>query len=72
MTLSEDDRLWRDQNIPDVSDEQLDKIVQTYGDNTGQRTKEKKSPPKYYYKNIQMTMIRYLQKRYQLRTNLSF
>ena len=47
MTLSQEDRIWRDQNIPDMSDEQLEKVVQVFGGNgngkgkgTNQQTKE--------------------------------
>ncbi|MDP9305307.1 MAG: hypothetical protein M3O68_03065 [Thermoproteota archaeon] len=38
MTLTDDDRLWRDQNIPSVSDEELDKIIDTFGSNGEAKT----------------------------------
>jgi DNA replicative helicase MCM subunit Mcm2 (Cdc46/Mcm family) len=39
MTLTDDDRLWRDQNIPNMSDEDLEKIIDTFGGN-GEGKKE--------------------------------
>ena len=35
MTLTDDDRLWRDQNIPKMSDQELEKIVDTFGNENG-------------------------------------
>src|SRR6476620_4801396 len=35
MTLTDDDRLWRDQNIPKMSDQELEKIVDTFGNGNG-------------------------------------
>ena len=31
MTVEDNDRLWRDQNLPGMSDEDLEKIVETFG-----------------------------------------
>jgi hypothetical protein len=33
MTLTDDDRLWRDQNFPNLSDEDLEKFVKVFGSN---------------------------------------
>jgi hypothetical protein len=33
MTLTDDDRLWRDQNFPNISDEDFEKIVHTFNGN---------------------------------------
>lgn len=47
MALTEDDRLWRDQNIPSVSDEELENIVNTFGVPQAQLSKKKKEPKQY-------------------------
>jgi hypothetical protein len=33
IMLGDEDRLWRDQNIPEVNDEDLKKIIETFGGN---------------------------------------
>lgn len=33
MTVTDDDRLWRDQNIPNMTDDELGKIIDTFGQN---------------------------------------
>ena len=38
MTVTDDDRLWRDQNLPSVSDEELDKIIHTFSNNEEKST----------------------------------
>jgi hypothetical protein len=41
LTLTEDDRLWRDQNNPEISDEDLEKIVQTFGNSSTDKEEKK-------------------------------
>jgi hypothetical protein len=50
MTLTDDDRLWRDQNVPQISDKELEKIVDVYGSNVkvdvnGKEITDKKGKP---------------------------
>jgi hypothetical protein len=44
--LTDDDKLWRDQNLPNMSDEEFEKIVQTFGDNGKANTDENKKKTK--------------------------
>jgi len=41
LALTEDDRLWRDQNFPNMSDKELEKIIDTFSN-----TKTKDTNPK--------------------------
>ncbi len=47
--LSDDDRLWRDQNVPSVSDDDLKKMIEVMGGN-GKDKKEKEKPSTYQQK----------------------
>jgi putative DNA primase/helicase len=44
VILSEEDRLWRDQNIPKVNDDELTKIIETFGGNNGHGEEKRKIP----------------------------
>jgi hypothetical protein len=41
MTVTDDDRLWRDQNFPKMKDKDLEKIIKTFGSNDS-KSKDKK------------------------------
>jgi hypothetical protein len=41
MKLSEDDKLWRDQNVPNVSDDDYKKMIDVFGDSGKDKDKDK-------------------------------